>query len=183
MNEVSKLGQPEEPEEVIEGRIVSPYDGPLMTDGMWDWLKQSWRESYLRAQAEREEYQGSFHYVADADGIHPTAQAYKVDRMQVFINGEWTNVSDVPDNDITYERGPSFDHYWADEIQNWKDNYPRTVTAEFDVSPELLDLLSGGTIDRDLIGVHLLAGQANERTDAPPVDPDRVKWPGGRKRP
>lgn len=147
MNEVSKLGQPEE--EPIEGRIVGDYEGPGFN--YWDIINEQVRQMF---------YRGSYHSFVDGDTI--------------IAPGGWSVPKEQEYEYDYFERSPDFEHQWAAF-----DLTTKSVTTEFpEVSNELFSIMTEiPRIDLDLIGVHVALGQANEDISAPPVDPDKVKWP------
>jgi len=192
-DEVSKLGQSDDDDEVIEGRVVPSYQGPFDWAVYLEQLRNSWTENYLRSQAERDEYKGSYHYFADADGIHngetliapggwsvpkeqhyDTGNVYKAGKVYVSTDGtDWEPIGTA--GGVTYERGPSFTEGWWDEARNLKMEPVSIDFAWDDVSNETFRLLTGH--DKNVVAAALNFARP---IPVPPVDPDKVKWPEGK---
>lgn len=153
MNEVSKIGQPEE--EPIEGRIVGPYEGPMMTDMDWQGLNEE---------------------------LNRNRQYYRASRAYVATDGTWQDIGTAGSFTYEYSHDPaggfSTANGWWDEIQHF--TTPITVETTFEnVNPEMFKLLTG----YDYEVLRLVQNTPWEGSDAtppiPPVDISKVRWPHG----
>jgi hypothetical protein len=168
-DEVSKLGHHDDDpdDEVIEGRIVPSHQGPHDWKPLMDEFDRQVRE-----QARRMSFvddlrnirdnlpRPSAHYIVDIDSIHVAQEP----------EGPWESTG-FSNAGITFERSPDFQEQF-ESLKNWRG---QTIEVEFeDVSTELFEMLSG--YPKQV--AYTAAAHISDMPEIPPVDPDRVKWPG-----
>lgn len=146
--ELSKIGHLEDYEdEVLEGRVVSGYEGPF------DWA--------LSFETLREE-------------LDRNRRTYRASRMYVSTDGtEWTGVGTA--GSVTYGRGPTYpaEYEWLDEHVAVPTGRVTVETVIEDVSPELFGMLTGVPMEVcRVVGAHF-----GDSPEIPPVDIARVRWP------